>query len=161
MRSIDYSRCRFQSGRTELSIYSSANHPDILPSKRGNVDCRRTEKKRPSSSAVNLTLTLIHAASMTQRFIAISCCCNDRPTSHLRLYQHAAISNHNSFRVRLDKIVSAYSISKTHRDLYFSIGNGQPTVPVASAHFRSLLWQVTTAEVKVTVGGRPGDPSPP
>ena len=82
-------------------------------------------------------------------------------TSHLRLYQHLAISNHNSFRVRLDKIVSAYSISKTHRDLYFSIGNSQPTVPVASAHFRSLLWQVTTAEVKVTVGGRPGDPCPP
>ena len=40
------------------------------------------------------------------------------------------ISNHSSFRVLFDKIVSVYFISKIY--LYFS------TVPTVSEHFRSL-----------------------
>ena len=42
------------------------------------------------------------------------------------------ILNHSGFRVLFDELASVY--------LYFSIENGQPsTVPIVSAHFRSLL----------------------
>ena len=51
------------------------------------------------------------------------------------------ISNHNSFRVLLDKIASVYFVGKIR--LYFWHwkwpARGTSTVPVVSAHFRSLL----------------------
>ena len=46
------------------------------------------------------------------------------------------VSNHKSFRVLFDKIVSVYFIRKIYR--YFSIGNGQPTEPALCQLYRSL-----------------------
>ena len=44
------------------------------------------------------------------------------------------ISNHNSFRVRFDKIASIYFVWKIY--LYFSIGNGQPREPALCRLYR-------------------------
>ena len=47
------------------------------------------------------------------------------------------ISNHNSFRVPFDKIVSVYFIWKIY--LYFMIGNGQPREPALCQLHRHMF----------------------
>ena len=47
------------------------------------------------------------------------------------------ISNHNSFRMLLDKVVPVYFIWKIY--LYFSIGNGQPREPALCKLYRHFV----------------------
>jgi len=47
------------------------------------------------------------------------------------------ISNHNSYRVLLDKIASVYFIWEAY--LYFSVGNGQPRGPALCQLYRHIF----------------------